>query len=114
MKLECGSCSYPLADTTVKACPVCNVPFSGVYEVIGGKTRAVPISRITRTVAMPAQDDGGPIWPVDAFAGISLRDWFAGQALAKVSHLPAGTLEDFAKKAYELADAMLAQRKAPR
>lgn len=48
------------------------------------------------------------------YEGISLRDWFAGQALAQASrdiwehHKP----EDVAKRCYIFADAMLAARKA--
>ena len=73
-------------------------------------------------------DDGGPAFP--AFngnmsvredgtiapiyeGGMSLRDWFAGQALAGLSaddHTYAGTKEDTAEWAYAFADAMLAQR----
>jgi hypothetical protein len=48
--------------------------------------------------------------------GISKRDWFAGMALmgrmARNSHY--ATWEDAAKDAYEAADAMLAEGKAPK
>lgn len=44
--------------------------------------------------------------------GLTLRDWFAGQALASRFVL-AGTARDAATTAYELADAMLAARKQP-
>jgi hypothetical protein len=40
--------------------------------------------------------------------GMTLRDWFAGQALA--SSADAATAEALAKKCYVLADAMLAAR----
>jgi malonyl CoA-acyl carrier protein transacylase len=46
---------------------------------------------------------------------MSLRDWFAGQALAA---LPVGVelvdAEGMAEEAYAIADAMLAARHAPR
>lgn len=70
-------------------------------------------------------NDGGPAFPVpDSHCpngqvqygsyGMSLRDYFAGQALAGLLTQPA---EDeygpkcFAEAAYEMADAMLAARK---
>lgn len=67
------------------------------------------------------RDDGGPAFPIqhddrpgayEAHPGMSLRDWFAGQALAGVlaDHTLRGTAKSFAEKAYELADAMLAER----
>ncbi len=70
-----------------------------------------------------AMEDGGPAFPttlqVNAFGtieqeahdGMSLRDWFAGQALAGL--LPTDTTHtnaDLAQAAYNLADAMLAAR----
>ena len=50
--------------------------------------------------------------------GMTLRDWFAGQALPSVMHLCAkdtlapgqSLLQSFAGKAYDIADAMLAAR----
>jgi len=77
----------------------------------------------------PKIKDGGPAFPSEptyggvqegsAFPGMSLRDYFAGQALAgllampreplKVPTLDAG-LEVFALSAYRMADAMLAER----
>jgi len=66
----------------------------------------------------PEQDpepiaDGGPAFPVDKpgcfdMQGMSLRDWFAGQALAGMrleSHV-----DDAAFHAYMIADAMLRRR----
>ena len=61
-------------------------------------------------------DDGGPAFPCEggmdsglySDPGMSLRDWFAGQVLAHGSIGPhVGVI---AKKAYEVADAMLAER----
>lgn len=75
-------------------------------------------------------NDGGPgAIPVphdhhlDEDGGLTLRDWFAGQGLpACVSRCHPNEREDgetfaemYARKAYELADAMLAERaKGPR
>jgi hypothetical protein len=72
--------------------------------------------------------DGGPAFPRPSADhgsygsceqdGMSLRDWFAGQAVGSVMHMCAGdtllpgeSIEtSFARKAYAVADAMLAER----
>lgn len=73
--------------------------------------------------------DGGPAFPFSMHPehgygpaesvdqGMSLRDWFAGQAMKAVvsnPHRDKNTAEDqaakFAQCAYKLADAMLAER----
>lgn len=73
---------------------------------------------------MSAQRDGGPAFPHDnqelgdkhriAQPGMSLRDWFAGQALAGLAArygTPAGAAKDgLPKRAIAIADAMLAAR----
>lgn len=48
--------------------------------------------------------------------GMSLRDYFAGQALAGQSSIPriAWSFKDIAEFAYEQADAMLAERQKER
>jgi hypothetical protein len=65
-------------------------------------------------------NDGGPAFPLTAgkdfqFAenGMSLRDWFAGQALAGICACPTfdlPTKAGFAQHAYEFADGMIAER----
>ena len=62
-------------------------------------------------------DDGGPAFPKGPLqTGMSLRDWFAGQALvAHASTSEWEMLDDLAQKnlaeaSYEMADAMLAAR----
>jgi hypothetical protein len=72
-------------------------------------------------------DDGGPAFPGqwmdfqpgtgdqvvrDQWFGMTLRDWFAGQALAGlVANINcAYKTQTFAKRALELADAMIAAR----
>lgn len=75
-------------------------------------------------------DDGGYAFPNgpdhksgwDAEYGMSLRDYFAGQAIgtvisqcaadSDVARYAGGPPVYFAKKAYEIADAMIAVRKA--
>lgn len=69
-------------------------------------------------------NDGGPAFPIGTYEdrqGMSLRDWFAGQAIGSVVIQCAADLrflegmtaaEYFAKKAYEISDAMIAARKA--
>ena len=63
--------------------------------------------------------DGGPAFPLATtsetidYHGMSLRDWFAGQALAGLcAHTETGghTPKRQAELAYECADAMLARR----
>lgn len=67
--------------------------------------------------------DGGPAFPhgslesIYAESGMSLRDWFAGQALSggwlseqAVMHSMVNTPMNLAKEAYNIADAMLAER----
>jgi hypothetical protein len=60
------------------------------------------------------KNDGGPAFPVffGLSAGMSLRDWFAGQALITMPHGPAApkSTDEAARWAYEMADAMLAVR----
>lgn len=71
---------------------------------------------------MTDQPESPPAFPRDhrhlGHNGMTLRDYFAGQALPSVMHLCArNTLasaesitQSFARKAYEIADAMLAER----
>jgi hypothetical protein len=76
---------------------------------------------------MSFDNDGGPAFPVptdmsagEAFylatSGMSLRDWFAGQALIGIcAHRDTWGLPDVptvARQAYRLADAMLEAREA--
>jgi hypothetical protein len=64
-------------------------------------------------------NDGGPAFPGPETTtnpqGMSLRDWFAGQALAGMlaDHERNGYPKDYAKNAYLFADAMIAARNAP-
>ena len=48
------------------------------------------------------------VW--DEADGMSLRDWFAGQALAALVSARASALQGNTKRAYAYADAMLAAR----
>ncbi len=72
---------------------------------------------------MTTKDDGGPAWPwypdlsngdivQPAYSGMTLRDWFAGQALAGL--LAAADLgnspHDLSCACFSVADAMLAAR----
>ena len=72
---------------------------------------------------MTTKDDGGAAFPLHpgiapewtASTGMTLRDWFAGQALACVyRRFECGSdpmTEDLAFQAYAIADAMIAERK---
>ncbi len=65
------------------------------------------------------RDDGGQAFPMHQNAypfrmpGMTLRDWFAGQALAGYMGAPEvpSTAGAIAFDCYDIADAMLAQRK---
>lgn len=51
--------------------------------------------------------------PDDEYNGMTLRDWFAGQALMGMLTSPANDsvpMPRYASAAYEIADAMLAER----
>jgi hypothetical protein len=68
-------------------------------------------------MTMSNKDDGGPAFPnpdrPHTQPGMSLRDWFAGQALAWL--VATGTSikpDEYASECYMYADAMLAARKA--
>jgi hypothetical protein len=43
--------------------------------------------------------------------GMTLRDWFAGQALASMEDLDFASVEGIADWAYDIADAMMQRRK---
>lgn len=68
-----------------------------------------------------SKDDGGPAFPQtkESYAieakGMSLRDWFAGQALAWLVDKDTphcDCLELVGEQAYEIADAMLKARQS--
>ena len=68
---------------------------------------------------MSATNDGGPAYPVasdiyhgSGITGMSLRDWFAGQALAGFLACSevSGSADTLARDAYGMADAMLRAR----
>ena len=69
---------------------------------------------------MSKPDDGGPAFPHSSSPmrgdltewGMTLRDWFAGQALAGIWACPTvnGDHQDLANEAYKTADAMLTAR----
>lgn len=72
---------------------------------------------------MSRANDGGPAFPVPPNeteqqnmgwercpTGMSVRDWFAGQALVALAENETITHKDAAEHAYRYADAMLAAR----
>ncbi len=71
---------------------------------------------------MTDKHNGGPAFPIEFTAtpyapGMSLRDWFAGQALSGLLPIcvhdtigPGGFAKHIAKHAHDIADAMLAAR----
>lgn len=67
---------------------------------------------------MTAEKNNPPAFPVVAGQqvyshGMTLRDWFAGQALIVATMYQTVTPEDLAKDAYRIADAMLSEREKP-
>ena len=59
--------------------------------------------------------DAGQAFPGEFSSGMSLRDWFAGQALADMASVvdkdfPGFGMEQVAKECYRMADAMIAER----
>ena len=66
---------------------------------------------------MNKPNDGGPAFPAcerpGYTSGISLRDYFAAQALG-AALLPGRTAQELAEECYILADAMLAEREKER
>lgn len=61
---------------------------------------------------LPIGRDGFPA-PVELAGGMSLRDWFAGQALGFCLREFGGNAEDdvtYAAAAYQIADSMLKER----
>ena len=65
-----------------------------------------------------SKNDGGPAFACASEVnghqdGMSLRDWFAGQALIAIPHMGNGMdldANDVARACYQYADAMLAAR----
>lgn len=67
-------------------------------------------------------EDGGPAFPLQSigpdfasgYCGMSLRDWFAGQALSGIVSLGGDGFslseQDSARWAYKYADAMMSER----
>jgi len=60
----------------------------------------------------PIENSEGAMYPHDAQSGMSLRDWFAGQALSGLIVNPdtVSVYCPLSMRAYEIADAMLAER----
>ena len=65
---------------------------------------------------MDKPNDGGPAFPVGLLPGMSLRDYFAGQAMAGQLADPDGEIDPklIAKWSYAYANAMLAEREKER
>jgi len=64
-------------------------------------------------------NDGGPAFPARTSNGLTLRDYFAASAFGFLAHVQfargtgpqeIGPIENIAKTAYQIADAMLAER----
>lgn len=71
-----------------------------------------PVNSIS---AFPTKGHFGEGWDVAPQDGMTLRDWFAGQALCGLMMFETtqGKWDEFAKGAYDCADAMLAEREKP-
>lgn len=70
---------------------------------------------------MSKANDGGPASPVPAWrgepelpkSGMSLRDWFAGQALVGYLTIAGMDLKHAIRLSWQAADSMLVEREAP-
>lgn len=66
---------------------------------------------------MSTKDDGGPAFPVTVTdrsfsAGMTLRDWFAGQVIGQLLAAPSGlSLHDRVEVAFGIAELMVAESK---
>ena len=60
--------------------------------------------------AFPIHGTGMFHEPITKTQGMTLLDWMAGQALEKASKGSEKTAEDIAKRAYYIAEAMLAEK----
>ena len=67
-------------------------------------------------------NDGGPAFPFkcqgpttapEVYYGMTLRDWFAGQAASGLASIESASNPKVAEWAYEIADAMIAARNKP-
>lgn len=61
-----------------------------------------------------ASNDGGPahpiVWQDAPYGGMSLRDYFAGQAMVTRLENYSESWKELAESAYQIADAMLTER----
>jgi len=64
---------------------------------------------------MSEKETGGPAFPLEShYFGMTLRDWFAGQALVGfLANTSGRAMKDRVRMAYEIADAMLSERSKP-
>lgn len=65
-----------------------------------------------------SKDEGGPAFPVNWLkdvgdSGMSLRDWFAGQALMGLMSAYCDNHDQTARWAWEYADAMIVEKRRP-
>lgn len=105
-----------------RSLPKTGAPWPGDSKVDFSVTPDPQADQPTAVIQM-LPDDGGHVYPAAGDAGLTVRDWFAGQAL----HLLASDLDRLfglggvaepqhrraivADLAYTMADAMLARRK---
>ena len=88
---------------------ICPQPFCGYRQNWAMMPSEEEIAAVT------ALSTGGPAFPCSQHTGLTMRDWFAGQALIGLLAFPGEEssqldIQTAAQEAYEQADAMMAER----
>jgi hypothetical protein len=86
--------------------------------IIQGGKRVDPEDFYIKSEGKTMSNNGGPAFPAADYGqfGMTLRDWFSGQALVGVTSNPENShlsYETVARESYKLADALIEVRETP-